>query len=121
MFWSQEADLYLVTIGANGGTWQVYDENESPWKEGMPSLSCEASPPSGRYQPIRGFGGLWCKHNSIRQSLGWGLDQERGFENGIDIIQGFKGGLVFRDSDGRTNGQAYVLFYNGMVFSRESY
>jgi serine/threonine-protein kinase len=121
MFWSKEADLYLVTIGGNSGSWQVYSEDESPWKEGMPRLSCSATPPAGKTQPVRGFGGLWCRHESIRQQLGWGTDIERGFDNGIDLIQGFKGGLIFRDSDGRTRGLAYILFYDGMVFVREPY
>ncbi len=121
MFWSKNAQLYLITIGGNSGTWQLFPEDDSIWKEGMPELSCNVQVPSGLVQPVRGFGGLWCTHSDIREQIGWGTDVERGFEDGIDLIQGFEGGIIFRDSDGQTRGLAYVMFWDDKSFFKENY
>lgn len=121
MFWSKYGQLYLVVIGDNSGSWFFFSEDESPWKDGMPPISCEVEVPAGLYQPIRGFGGLWCANLDIREQIGWATDIERGFENGRDLIQGFEGGIVFRDSDGFNRGLAYVLFWDDMSFIRDSY
>jgi hypothetical protein len=120
MFWSKLGQLYLITLGQDSGNWRFFAENDSPWKDGMPPLSCEAQPPAGLIQPVRGFGGLWCAHEELRTQLGWGLNKELGFET-EDLIQEFDGGYIFRDSDGYSRGLAYVLFWNGMTFIREAY
>ena len=112
MFWSQLARLYIITYGQNSGTWEYYRETEDPWQEGMPDVTCDPN-------VIRGFGGLWCSHPEMREKLGPPLDRERGFEN-TDYIQGFRNGLLFIDSDGRTKGLAYILLYDG-TFTREPY
>jgi hypothetical protein len=111
----------LIAIGNNSGTWQLFSEDESPWKEGMPERSCDVEVPPGLVQPIRGFGGLWCAHLEIREQISWGTDHERGFEDGVDLIQGFDGGIIFRDSDGRNRGLAYVLFWKDMTFVKDRY
>lgn len=121
MFWSKDGRIYLATIGKDSGKWQLFPEDASPWKEGMPQLSCEVQVPPGLVQPVRGFGGLWCADADLREQIGWGLDVERGFEDGIDLIQGFGGGIIFRDSDGHAQGIAYVLFSDDMTFIREAY
>ena len=121
MFWSKLGGVYLITIGGNSGTWRLFFEDESPWKEGMPQTSCDVEVPPGLFQPVRGFGGLWCAHSDIREQIGWALGDEGGFQDGIDLIQGFDGGIIFRDSDGYTHGLAYVLFRDDMSFVREGY
>ena len=87
----------------------------------MPPKSCEVTVPAGVVQPVRGFGGLWCAYPDIRERLGYGLTDERGFEAGVGFIQGFEGGVIFRDSDGQTRGLAYVLFKDDLTFVREGY
>lgn len=121
MFWSELGLLFLVTIGQDSGTWYYFPEDKSPWKNGMPEKSCEANPPPGLIQPVRGFGGLWCTQSDIRDQIGWGLDIERGIQDGTDLIQGFNGGIIFRDSDGQTHGLAYILFWEGMTFVKDAY
>jgi hypothetical protein len=121
MFWSQLGRLFLIVSGGDQSTWWLFPEDDSTWKEGMPPLSCQLEVPPGVVQPVRGFGGLWCAHPEIRDKLGWGLADERGFEAGIDFIQGFEGGLIFRDSDGHTRGLAYVLFKDDSSYMREGY
>ncbi len=64
----------------------------------------------GLFQPLRGFGWIWCHNQTIHDRLGWAVDIERAFSPGIDLIQGFENGIIFRDSDGQTHGQAYVMF-----------
>ncbi len=121
MFWSQLGRFFLIVIGSDQGAWRFFPEDDSTWKEGMPSLSCQVEVPPGLVQPVRGFGGLWCAHTEIRDKIGWGLSDERGFEDGIDLIQGFEGGMIFRDSDGQTRGVAYVLFKDDLSYVREGY
>ncbi|MCL4301299.1 MAG: protein kinase [Anaerolineae bacterium] len=121
MFWSKLGNFYLVTLGQENGSWQFFPEEVSLWKEGMPPTSCEAQPPPGLLQPVRGFGGLWCARTDIREQIGWGLDVEHGFEDGINLLQRFEQGIIFRDSDGRARGVAYVLFSDNATFIREAY
>jgi hypothetical protein len=52
-------------------------------------------PPQGLYQPVRGFGKLWRGNQNVRDSIGWGLETERGtdaafqrFENGFMVFLG---------------------------------
>jgi len=120
MFWSKHGNLFFVTVGGDRGTWRLFGEQEAPWKEGMPEKSCETQPPPGMQQPLRGFGGVWCANQKVREQLGWAVDAERGFANGIDLIQGFIGGVIVRDSDGRTKGLAYVMFWDDRTFVRDT-
>ncbi len=121
MFWAEDAELFLITLGSSQGTWQLIPEDDSIWKEGMPQKSCDLPIPDGLYQPVRGFGGIWCDNSDIRNQIGWALADERGFKDGIDLIQGFEGGVIFRDSDGYSNKLAYVLFWDDNSFVREAY
>jgi hypothetical protein len=121
MFWSKVGNFYLVIIGDDSGTWHFFPGDDSPWQEGMPEKSCDIPTKPGYIHPIRGFGGLWCVHDDIRAQIGWGLSKERGFEDGIDLIQGFDGGIIFRDSDGLTRGLAYVLFNDQGTYTREPF
>lgn len=120
MFWFAQIDLAFVTVGGDQGEWALYQEH---WAEGGPPESCTVeAPPGGRFQPLRGFGWIWCNDQPIRDRLGWAVDIERGFDPGIDFIQGFENGIIFRDSDGKTNGKAYVMFGRDHgSFVREAY
>ena len=78
--------------------------------------------PAGKVQPERGFGWIWCREQAIRERLGWGLDEEQGFESGVDLVQGFDNGIILRDSDSRTQGKAYVMFGKDQgTFVRDQY
>ena len=118
MFWSEDGNFYMVTFGNDSGTWQFFPGDASIWKDGMPQYSCTIPTPGGFYHPIRGFGGLWCQHDDIRQQIGWGLKDEAGVD---DLIQEFEYGFIFRDSDGKTRRLAYILFNNEGTFIKEPY
>ena len=89
---------------------------------GEPYLSCSASPPTGLYQPTRGFGAIWCRLGAAGGAIGWGLDSERGFGfgNGDPLVQNFEHGAILRGSDGLSRGLAYVLYDDG-TFVRVSH
>jgi hypothetical protein len=65
--------------------------------------------------------GLTLGQYQVVEQIGKGLTDERGFEAGVDFIQGFEGGVIFRDSDGQTRGLAYVLFKDDQTYVREGY
>lgn len=121
MFWSKEAQIYLVKIGGQSGTWQRFADDRSIWNESMPQQSCSRNLPGEMYQPVRGFGNIWCRYPNIESQIGWALADEIGFQNGVVLYQNFDGGIIFRDSDGMTRGLAYVMFNDNSTFMRERY
>ncbi len=118
MFWSEPGDFFLVISGDNQGSWQFFADSGSIWQDGMPQYSCNIPIPPGYYHPVRGFGGIWCNYEDIRQEIGWGLKKEEGFD---DLIQTFDTGIILRDSDGASHGLAYVLFQDNGSYIKEPY
>jgi hypothetical protein len=121
MFWRSDNDRAYAVYekGPQNGTFQAYT---GMWSEGDPEYSCSASPPPGKIQPKRGFGAVWCALGGPSASIGWGLGEEVGFGpgNGDPLVQDFERGTIFRDSDGRSTGRAYVFFADGS-FVRQGY
>jgi serine/threonine-protein kinase len=113
MFWRSDNDYAYVVYeqGPQAGTFQAFT---GLWYEGNPDYSCAASPPAGLIQPKRGFGGAWCLLGGPNAPIGWALGDEVGFGpgNGDPLVQDFERGIVFRDSDGKSRGMAYVMFEN---------
>jgi hypothetical protein len=123
MFWRQDNDRVYVVFesGAKTGTWQIFGD---VWSEGDPYYSCSApAPPPGTLQPYRGFGAVWCILGAENAPIGWATAEEAGFwgGNGDPLVQEFERGLIFRDSDGKTNGLAYVLNSQNGTFVRVPY
>lgn len=82
--------VYVLTYygGTNKtqGTWERYEDT---WTEEMDDVSCpEADTPNG---PVRGFGKLWCDHESIRLDMGAATEPEAGAHAGF---QDFEGGTL---------------------------
>jgi serine/threonine protein kinase len=121
MFWRADNDraYVLYQSGARSGTFQSFT---GMWSEGDPEYSCPATPPPGRVQPKRGFGAVWCDLGAASAPIGWGLGEEVGFGPGYGDprVQDFDMGVIFRDSDGTTQGKAYVMFGDG-TFVRVNY
>jgi hypothetical protein len=119
MFWFAQLDLAFITMGVDQGDWTLY---KIEWVDNDSPESCNVQVPAGKFQPIRGFGWIWCREQEIQDRLGWALDTERGFSAGVDLIEGFENGIIFRDSDGKTQGKAYVMFGKDKgTFVREQY
>jgi len=122
MFWRQDNDYAYVVYekGASTGSYQAFTDL---WSEGDPDYACTASPPPGKVQPKRGFGVIWCNLGGASAAIGWGLQEEAGFGPGYGdpLVQQFQRGFIFRDSDGKTQGLAYVFFRSSGTFVRVGY
>jgi hypothetical protein len=86
--------IYVLSIeGADGGSWQEYDD---PWEEGKyPSdIDPDIIPPPGLAQPKRGFGLIWREQlGGPRSDIGWTLMEEEGL---CAVVQPFEKGFMFR-------------------------
>lgn len=60
------------------GTWQRFADT---WNETLPASDPAIIPPSGLYQPVRGFGKVWRENSSVRTKLGWATTQEKAFDS----------------------------------------
>ena len=96
MFWREDTDKIYALY--NGGGWARFDD---VWVEGDPTFSCGTaeSPPT----PLRGFGRIWCDHNSVRDGLGNARDAEWG---AAGTTQDFERGTIVT----APNGHTYVLY-----------
>jgi hypothetical protein len=70
-----------------GPRWAVYVDE---WIEGEPEDDPTIIPPTGLYQPARGFGLVWRQRPDVRDRLGWAIDQETGFSTIIQHTMLFK-------------------------------
>ena len=86
MFWRQDNDVIYVL--QNNGTWQQFPNT---WHAGDPETDPSLTPPSGYYQPRRGFGKLWRENGVVQTQLGWATMEERGFTGSV---QPFERGLM---------------------------
>jgi len=68
--------------------WLFYPDS---WKEGDP-VSGGETPPSGLYEPVRGFGKVWREQPNVRNTIGWAKAPERGVNGGV--IQSFANGTL---------------------------
>ncbi len=96
MFWRHDTDKIYVLY--HSGDWARFDD---VWLEGDAEFSCgtQESPPT----PKRGFGRIWCDHNSVRNGLGNARDAEWG---AAGATQDFERGAIVLAPSGRT----YVLY-----------
>ena len=99
MLW-REDNRRIYALGSNH-RWSGYDDT---WSEGQPEYSCgsHSTPPT----PKRGFGKVWCEHESVRQAVGQAVSDEHG---AYGTVQDFVNGAIMRTGDGRT----YVLLGDG--------
>lgn len=86
MFWRDDTDTIYVIY--NNGTWQSFADT---WAPGEPESDPAVVPPSGLFQPRRGFGKVWRNNPAVRSTLGWALREERGFHG---AAQSFNGGTM---------------------------
>jgi hypothetical protein len=79
MIWIEELDRIYVLYAddVHSPKWQGFNDE---WEEGMPDRDPTLVPPDGLYQPIRGFGLVWRQNPTVRERLGWAIDEETGFE-----------------------------------------
>lgn len=71
MIWVQATGRIYALL--NDGRWFSYAD---AFREGDAEFDPAFSPPSGREQPMRGFGKVWREHVELRDAIGWALAKE---------------------------------------------
>jgi hypothetical protein len=99
MFWRSDIDwIYELRRGkgtdAARGDWST-GKDAWKWDESYPD-GRGLKPPSGLFEPVRGFGYVWYEFLAGPDSaMGWATAQEKGF---CANLQPFENGLIFRSS-----------------------
>ncbi len=84
MIWTQHSDkIYILLNDARmGEAWEV---NANAWFAGMPENDATIVPPTGKFQPVRGFGKIWRErfgqYGALRDALGWAIEPEQALPN----------------------------------------
>jgi hypothetical protein len=60
------------------------------WDESQPVSDPSLTPPSGFFQPVRGFGLVWREGTGVRDRLGWATDQEAAFVTTVQTTTLYK-------------------------------
>ncbi len=108
MLWRQ--DLSLIYMLSDSGDWQVMGDK---WREGDLDFDPAIVAPNGRYQPVRGFGKVWREAEGVRETLGWGLSEEVGFEV---QIQEFERGVAVDLATHEDSPKKVLLLFNDNTF-----
>lgn len=83
MVWHKGHDgKYTIGVFADDGrvldlSRAYYDGREVAWSE---------TPPSGLYQPVRGFGNVWVNSQTIRNELSWAVAEEQPYSARVQQI-----------------------------------
>jgi hypothetical protein len=101
MFWRE--DLRLIYVLYTDGSWGQYVDT---YQEDQPPYDATIVPPTGLYQPVRGFGRVWREEEGVRENLGWATSEEQG---STGLLQAFQKGLMLLDPES----QVYVLYTGG--------
>jgi hypothetical protein len=81
MIWVGEQNLiYVLFDDGLNPRWSAFVDE---WEEGDPEDDPALTPPSGRYQPVRGFGLVWRERPGVRDRLGWAVNVEIGFTTSV--------------------------------------
>ncbi len=85
MIWLKE--IHLINLSYTNVIFVLYDDQsphlnrfEDQWTPAEPENDPAIVPPTGLYQPVRGFGKLWRENEGVRNRLGWALAREQSFE-----------------------------------------
>lgn len=101
---------WLIYVFFDDGTFQQFDDN---WRDGDPANG-NMSPPTGLYEPQRGFGKVWREGTGaqVRERLGWATALEKG---GDGAYQRFQYGEMYWSS---TTDKIWVLYgtVNGVQY-----
>jgi hypothetical protein len=81
MLWSQAEDrIYVLYAGGQNPEWGAFGDE---WDPGEPESDPTLQPPTGFYQPVRGFGQVWREQPGVRERLGWALDEEMSYQTAV--------------------------------------
>jgi hypothetical protein len=106
MIWLKEVrigdyavDNQILVLFDNGDLIR-YDDT---WTDSEPDRDPSIVPPSGFFQPIRGFGKVWRANEQVRNGLGWALAEEAGYEAAMqqEAHESLFGSLFIRTRNGQ--------------------
>jgi len=80
MLWNRAEGRIYVLFEEPSREWRAYTDE---WEEGDPVSDPGIDPPSGLYQPVRGFGLVWREEPNVRDRLGWAVHPEQGYETAL--------------------------------------
>jgi len=81
MLWNRaQGVIYVLFDDGQYPRWRAYADE---WEEGDPVSDPDIDPPSGYYQPVRGFGLVWRQNPTVRERLGWAVDAEQAYRTAI--------------------------------------
>ena len=88
MIWTEfDQMIYVFYDQSDPKTYATYPDTFEEGKD--PEQDPKITPPTGLYQPIRGFGKVWRENPEVRSGLGWATAPESGFETWQQRYQGF--------------------------------
>jgi len=101
---------HMIWLGGNrtiyvlyaDGRFEAYTDN---FREGDPESDPAIIPPTGLYQPIRGFGLVWRTNPNVRTGLGWATAPESAFQGWSQSYTG----------TGMHNAGTFIRFFDGSV------
>ena len=81
MIWiSAENRIYVLFGDGQQNAWMTYTDD---WNQGAPENDPDLAPPSGMYQPVRGFGLVWREQPGVKDRLGWAVTEESAHDTAI--------------------------------------
>jgi hypothetical protein len=126
LFWIGNIDIFgdtrqIIAIfgGQNEGDTGAWSVHQDTWNgQGICGVP---APPAGLYLPDRGIAKVWCEIDGINR-LGYATAPAEFAPNrGIDAMQNYEKGVVFRDSDGHSRALVYMLLWDSMTYRRVRY
>jgi hypothetical protein len=81
MLWSEAEDRIYVLFGdGHSPEWNAFPDE---WEPGEAENDPTLLPPSGFYQPVRGFGQVWREQPGVRERLGWAIGEEAAYQTAV--------------------------------------
>jgi hypothetical protein len=81
MLWNRAQGVIYILF--DDGQYPRWGAHADEWDEGDPVSDPDIVPPSGYYQPVRGFGLVWRQNPTVRERLGWAVDPEQAYRTAI--------------------------------------
>ncbi|MCL4262901.1 MAG: hypothetical protein KJ069_06785 [Anaerolineae bacterium] len=98
MLWLESQDMiYVLSEDGLSRQWHVYLDE---WEEGMPENDPTIIPPTGYFQPERGFGLVWREQTMVRERLGWAIDMESAYDTAVQHTSFSYSNVYIRAADG---------------------